>query len=125
LLNATLPGNWNKLAIALSIVMVGEIMICMILAKTTPRRKAKHKHKHRTHKHEETSANGFRSRFVESAVFSRDEAVQMPVTVSQMRDSSWALPLNDPAMLPDYSVQPSSLRSQFRPGIRRHVLVQP
>lgn len=45
LLNATLPDSWNKLMIAASILVIGEIAICMILVKTIPRRKSKHKHK--------------------------------------------------------------------------------
>src|SRR5947209_4401103 len=45
LLNATLPDSWNKLMIAASILVIGEIAICVILVKTIPRRKSKHKHK--------------------------------------------------------------------------------
>lgn len=45
LLNATLPGSWNKLMIAAGILVIGEIAICVILVKTIPRRKSKHKHK--------------------------------------------------------------------------------
>jgi hypothetical protein len=45
LLNATLPGSWNKLMIAAGILAIGEIAICVILAKTIPRRKSKHKQK--------------------------------------------------------------------------------
>jgi hypothetical protein len=44
LLNATLPGNWNKLLIALGILVVGELVICVILVKTMPARKSKHRH---------------------------------------------------------------------------------
>jgi hypothetical protein len=45
LLNTTLPGSWNKLMIAGGILVVGEIVVCVILVKTIPRRKSKHKHK--------------------------------------------------------------------------------
>jgi hypothetical protein len=45
LLNATLPGSWNKLMIAAGILAIGEIAICVILVKTIPRRKSKHKQK--------------------------------------------------------------------------------
>ena len=45
LLNTTLPGSWNKLMIAAGILVVGEIVVCVILVKTIPRRKSKHKHK--------------------------------------------------------------------------------
>ncbi len=41
LLNAVLPNTWNKLLLALGILALVEFMICIILAKTTPRSKRK------------------------------------------------------------------------------------
>lgn len=41
LLNAVLPNSWNKLLIALGILSIIEFVICIILAKTTPRSKRK------------------------------------------------------------------------------------
>ncbi len=41
LLNAVLPNTWNRLLIALGILVIVEFMICIILAKTTPRSKRK------------------------------------------------------------------------------------
>jgi len=41
LLNAVLPNTWNRLLIALGILAIIEFMICIILAKTTPRSKIK------------------------------------------------------------------------------------
>jgi apolipoprotein N-acyltransferase len=41
LLNAVLPADWNKLIVALTVLMLGEFMILLILIKTTPRHKAK------------------------------------------------------------------------------------
>ena len=41
LLNAFLPADWNKLIVALTVLMLGEFVILLILIKTTPRHKAK------------------------------------------------------------------------------------
>ena len=41
LLNATFPDNWYKLMIALGILALAELVICIILIKTTPRGKRK------------------------------------------------------------------------------------
>jgi hypothetical protein len=41
LLNAILPSSWNRLLIALGILAVVEFLICIVLAKTTPRSKRK------------------------------------------------------------------------------------
>ena len=41
LLNVTIPGNLNRLLIALSIIVPGELLVCFILARTIPRSKAK------------------------------------------------------------------------------------
>ncbi len=41
LLNATIPGNLNALLIAIGIIVSGELLVCVILARTIPRRKAK------------------------------------------------------------------------------------
>jgi hypothetical protein len=41
LLNAILPSTWDRLLIALGILAVVEFLICIILAKTTPRSKRK------------------------------------------------------------------------------------
>ena len=43
LLNAVLPHTWNKPLLALGILALVEFMICIILAKTTPRSKSKRK----------------------------------------------------------------------------------
>jgi hypothetical protein len=37
LLNAILPSTWNRLFIALGILLVGEMLICTVLAKTIPK----------------------------------------------------------------------------------------
>jgi hypothetical protein len=41
LLNATVPGNLNTLLIALGIIVPGELLVCIILARTIPRGKVK------------------------------------------------------------------------------------
>ena len=41
LLNATIPGNLNALLIAIGIIVSGELLVCVILARTIPRGKAK------------------------------------------------------------------------------------
>lgn len=41
LLDAVLPASLNRLMIAFGILALGELVICLILVKTTPRRKAK------------------------------------------------------------------------------------
>ncbi|SRR5216683_4724542 len=41
LLSAILPATWNKLIVALPVLMLGELAILLILVKTTPRRKAR------------------------------------------------------------------------------------
>ena len=41
LLSAILPATWNKLIVALPVLMLGELTILLILVKTTPRRKAR------------------------------------------------------------------------------------
>jgi hypothetical protein len=41
LLNATVPGNLNRLLIALGIIVPSELLVCFILARTIPRGKVK------------------------------------------------------------------------------------